>query len=227
MKRDILRLHLEKLRIAERLLAEGASVNPKATLPKSLPHTDPYLARRVPANATPFDLLSYAPPKDADLSDLFAAKGGVTGLGAADYFENGVKLFQSRDFQSAQLEFGKVIVAQPTNAEAYYYRARCVSIQRLYVEVERDLNRAIELKPQYPEAYLARAIARIELDKFEAAKADADKALSQGCDPGEGHYWRGKIKMRLDDRDGACEDFKASSAAKYADGTQAIKLYCR
>ena len=120
-----------------------------------------------------------------------------------------------------------MIVAQPNNAEAYYYRARCMSIQLLYAEVEKDLSRALELKPVYPEAHLARAIARIELDQYPSALADADKALSQGINPGEGHYWRGKIKLRLDDRDGACQDFRTSSAEGYADGSQAIKLYCK
>lgn len=227
MKRDLLRLHLEKLRIAEQLLQAGADIHSKATAPKKLPHTAPYLAKRVPANATPLDVVGYAPPKDADLTELFTAKGATSGLGSADLLENAIQLLEARDVQGAQMEFGKVIVADPKMAEAYLGRARCLSMQSLYAEAERDLDLAIQLKPQFPEAYLFRARTRIELEKYTEAKTDANKALELGQDPGSSLFWRGKVKLRLDDRTGACEDFRAAAATGNADGSQALKLYCK
>jgi ankyrin repeat protein len=227
MKRDLLRLHLEKLRIAQALIAAGAQVNAATTAAKALPHTDPYLAKRIPKNATPFDLLTYALPKDGDIADLLTGKGGKSGLKAEDYFDNGKQLFDERNFQSAQLDFNRAIVADPQLAEAYYYRARCLSMSSLYVEVERDLDKAISLKPAYPEALMARAKARIELQKLPAAENDANLALRMGFPRGEGMYWRGKIKLRAGDRDAACSDFADAGAAGYADGATALKLYCK
>ncbi len=227
MKRDLLRLHLEKLRIAQVLIAAGTEVNAASTLSKPLPHTDPYLARRIPQHATAMDLLNYALPKDGDLHELLTAKGGKSGLSAADYFDNGKQLFDNRDFQSAQLDFNRAVVANPNMAEAYYYRARCLSMSSAYVEVERDLDKAISLKPAYPEALMARAKARIELQKLPAAENDANLALRMGYPRGEGLYWRGKIKLRAGNRDAACADFTESGQAGFADGVQAIKLYCK
>lgn len=226
MKRDLLRLHLEKLRIAQVLLAAGAEVNAKSMQTKILPHTDPYLARRIPAHATPFDLLLYALPKDGDLAELLVAKGGVTGLNAQDYFENGLALFEQKAIQSAQLDFSRAIVADPKMAASYYYRARCLSIASAYTEMVRDLDRAIALQATYPEAYMARAKAKIELGKYKEAEVDVNMALHQGYTKGEALYWRGKCKLRLDDREGACKDFADAGAAGFADGTQAVKLYC-
>lgn len=226
MKRDLLRLHLEKLRIAQALIAAGASVNAQSTAAKSLPHVEPYLAKRVPQHATSFDLLTYALPKDGDMSELLIAKAGRTGLVAADYFDNGKQLFDNRDFQSAQLDFNRAIVEDPNLAEAYYFRARCLSMSSAYVEVERDLDKAISLKANYPEALMARAKARIELQKLPAAENDANLALRMGFPRGEGLYWRGKIKLRAGDREAACADFTDSGQTGYADGIQALKLYC-
>lgn len=227
MKRDVLRLHLEKLRIAEVLLGAGAEVNPKATAPKELPHAEPYLARRIPAAATPWDLLAYALPSDADMAELLKAKGGKSGLSAADYFDNGEQLFEQRDFQRATLDFNRAIVADPRLAEAYYYRARCLAISGLYADVERDLDQAIRLKPAYAEALVARAKARIELQKLPAAENDVNLALRMGFPRGEGLYWRGKVKLRAGNRDAACADFLESGQAGFAESVQALKLYCK
>ncbi len=227
MKRDLLRLHLEKLRIAQALLTAGADVNAKSSAPKTLPHTDAYLARRVPAHATSLDILLYALPKDSDIAELLTAKGGISGLKAADYQENGIALFEQKAFQSAQLDFNRAIVADPKMAASYYYRARCLSISSAYTEVVRDLDFAINLQPLYPEALMARCKARIELGKYKEAEADANMAMRQGFAAGEALYWRGKCRMRLDDREGACKDFHESGVAGYADGAQAVKLYCK
>jgi uncharacterized protein len=227
MKRDLLRLHLEKLRIAEALIAKGATINPLATTAKVLPHTEMYLAKRIPVHATPFDVLTYALPKDADLSDLLTAKGGASGLAAVDYHNNGVYLFEHKAIQAAQLDFNRAVIADPRMAEAYYDRARCSSMNNAYVEVERDLAKAIALQPVFPEAFLARGQARIELQKYKEAEADINMALHQGASKGVGLYWRGKCRLRLDDREGACSDFAESGASGYSDGAQAVKLYCR
>ncbi|MFN8393835.1 MAG: ankyrin repeat domain-containing protein [Bacteroidia bacterium] len=227
MKRDIMRLHLDKLHIAERLLAAGAEVNPHGKYPKLLPHKDPYLARRVPAGATPWDLLTYCPPKDLDLLELLTAKGGATGMHAADLFENGLKLFEAKEFQSAMLEFNRAIVEDPTLPEAYYFRARCLSMTSMYAEVERDLSKTLEFIPTHTHALIGRARARIELEKYEEAKADVKQAIELGYEPGEAYYWLGKIRLRLDDRNGACADFRESGANGYQDGVQAVLLYCK
>lgn len=227
MKRDILRLHLDKLHIAERLLAAGAELNPLSTHPKLLPHTEPYLARRIPASASPWDLLNYCPPRDLDLLELLTSKGGVTGMHAADLFENGLKLFEAKEFQSAMVEFNRAIVDDPSLPEAYYFRARCLSMNSLYADVERDLTKTLEFIPTHSHALMARAKARIELEKYEEAKADVKQAIELGYDPGEAYYWLGKIRLRLDDRNGACADFRESGANGYQDGVQAVLLYCK
>lgn len=227
MKRDIMRLHLDKLRIAERLLAAGASVNPRARHPKLLPHNEPYLARRIPSSATPWDLLNYCPPRDMDLVELLTGKGGATGMHAADLYENGMRLFEAKEYQSAMVEFNRTIIADPSLPEAYYFRARCLSMNSLYAEVERDLSKTLEFIPTHTPALIGRARARIELEKYEEAKADVKLAIELGHAPGEAYYWLGKVRMRLDDRNGACADFRESGANGYPDGIQAVQLYCR
>ncbi len=228
MKRDLLRLHLEKLRIAEKLLLAGAEINTKAKAAKKLPHVGAYLAKRVPANATPLDVLAYAPPKDADLTELFTEKGGISGITAVDACKNGIVLLEAKEMQAAQLDFGKAIVLDPKMFEAYLGRARCLSMQSLYAEAERDLNFAIQLNRQYAEAYLYRAKTRIELEKFSEANADATLALEMGHpDHGQCLYWMGKAKLRLDKRDEACAEFYESAKLGYAEGITAVKLYCR
>lgn len=226
MKRDLLRLHLEKLRIAEALLAAGANINQKSTAPKLLPHTGPYLAKRVPRAATAFDLLEYALPKDADLEELLSSKNATSGLSGEDFLENGKYLSEAKDFQAAQLEFNRALIANPKLAEAYFERAKAKSMLGLYTEVVRDLDMAISLQAIYPEAFLNRAKAQLELRKATQAESDVNMAIKQGYEKSEALYWRGKCKLRANNRSSACEDFQSSAALGNKDGAAAVKLYC-
>ena len=227
MKRDLLRLHLEKLRIAKVLIEAGADINAKASKPKMLPHTDPYLAKRIPAGATPMDILTYALPKDSDLDELFTSKAAKSGLTGENYLENGRHLAEKKDFQAALLEFNRALIQNPNLPEAYYERAKAKSMLSMYAEVERDLNQAIKFQPFYPTAFLYRGIARIKLGKPAAALSDINLAIKQGHDKGEALYWRGKCNLRLNKRPAACADFKKAGELGYQNGTTAVKLYCK
>jgi tetratricopeptide (TPR) repeat protein len=227
IKRDLLRIHLDKYHIAQMLLEKGANAEQASTAAKLLPHTDAYLPKRIPAGANAYDLLAYALPKDADMAELLEAAKPGSSLKAANYLENGIELAAMSAHQAALLEYNKALQLDPQLAEAYYRRALSKSMLSMYQEVERDLNAAIKLQPVYPEAFLARAKAKIELDRYAAAEEDVNMAIKQGIDVGEGHYWRGKVRIRLGKREEACQDFQSSAKAGYKDGLGAIKLYCK
>jgi ankyrin repeat protein len=226
MKRDQLRLHLEKVRIAEALIEAGAEINPKATTAKRMQHDQPGLARRVPANATPYDILAYALPRDADLAEILGEKGGKSGLQSGDLRENGVYFQNHQEVKLSIQEFSRALLADPKASGIYVDRARAKIVLMAYDEAERDLGKAIELQPDFGEAFIERAKVRIENKKYALAEADANAALKLGFSKAESFYLRGKARMKLNMREAACEDFVNSASLGNSLGAQAQKLYC-
>lgn len=227
MKGDLQAQHPEKKRIAELLIAAGALVNARATAAKRLPHSQPYLARRVPANATPWDLVEYALPKDLALAEFLGAQAAVTGLTAPDVYANGVELLKDKDYQTALLEFNRALKIDPDYAEAYFQRGQCKIALNLWAEADRDLNMALRMKPEFPEAYFARGAVRFENDDFMRAMADYNQCIRLKYREGECHYKRAKCKIRMGDGKGACDDFDRSVELGFEKGKEAKKLYCK
>jgi tetratricopeptide (TPR) repeat protein len=227
MKGDLKSSHPEKAAIIQLLLNKGASVNAKSTGAQSLPHTQPYLARRVPANATPTDILDYALPKDLQIEGLLLTNSGVQNLEGEDYRDNGVQLFMAKDYRAAMFEFNRALGKEPESADGLYYRGLCKSELSMHQEAERDLAAALTLKPDYKEAVYARGRALFELGDYQNAILHFDQSIRMDYEPTDCIYLRGKCKLRTGRRAGACKDFTDAEAAGSTEAASARKLYCK
>lgn len=227
MKGDLKSRHPEKSRIIRMLLENGAPINAKSTAAKSLPHSQPYLARRVPSNATPTDLLDYALPKDLAMEGLMVMKSGERNLQGDDYLNNGVQLYMAKDYRAAMLEFNRSLGKTPESADGLYYRGLCKSELSMYLEAERDLAAALALKPAYPEAVYARGRALFELGDYDNAIQHFDQSIRMEYEASDCIYLRGKCKLRTGRRAGACKDFTTAEAAGSQEAASARKLYCK
>lgn len=63
----------------------------------------------------------------------------------------------------------------PETAETYYVRGVCNYLKHKLVESVADFTTAIEMNPNYGEAYCVRAIVKEHLDDREGAKLDFKK----------------------------------------------------
>ncbi len=88
------------------------------------------------------------------------------------------------DFKGALADLTRAVDLAPDNAEYRYQRALVLVRTGKFDETRADLDRALKLKPAYPEALLMRAGMRFREDKA-GARADieaADHVLSESSD---------------------------------------------
>lgn len=226
MKRDLLPRHPEKASIARKLIAAGAPVDVVSTGAKKLPHTQPYMAKRVPAHASLADVLLYALPKDVEMAGLIQEKGVKSQLSSADFADNGAYFFQLKDYTTAMTELNKALVADPRNPKALFMRGECRRQLNILEEAERDYSEAIKYG-DLPEAWMARGRTRYDLNQNASAAQDFDRVIQVGHKVAEAYYWRGKSYVKLGNAKGACEDLRKSEGLGYEPAGTAVKLYCK
>lgn len=75
-----------------------------------------------------------------------------------------------------------------------------------------DLNRALQLDPNYAPAYVNRSYVYNQLRQPEAALADAEQAIRLDAGIPEAFFSRGVAYLQLGDREAALQDFRGAMA---------------
>lgn len=87
------------------------------------------------------------------------------------------RLLEVQEFKDAITAFDLVIRKVPDFGRAYYYRGLAFEgDERMELAME-DYAKAIELEPTFPDTYVIRARAHLEMGEREKARADFEKAL--------------------------------------------------
>ena len=93
----------------------------------------------------------------------------------------------------------------------------------------RDSNKAIELDPEFKEAYFRRGLAKEGLKDIKGAIADFSKAIAIDPDYAKAYFFRGVDKIDTGDRNGGCLDLsKAVELGRDSKSVyEFISKYCR
>jgi tetratricopeptide (TPR) repeat protein len=133
---------------------------------------------------------------------------------AQTHLDRGRELSRQNRYGEAIASFTRAIEADATLADAYCGRAVATfstrprqsnfwTRRRALPQHERafaDLGRAIELKPDYAEAMVARAAIMFDLSQFPSAIADCDRAARVRPDYAEAYFMRSCIYANAQDR---------------------------
>lgn len=147
-----------------------------------------------------FDLGSWSPSSDKEVTAK-AAAAPVTAAGdAKSYLARGQALLQSGKTEEALAEFDHAIALDPHYAEALYNRGLLHQREKQHQLAVDDFTSANGLTPQRAEPLLGRAISYLALDKVKEAAADLDEAVQ--ADPQNAQCWstRGLAYERLGDK---------------------------
>ena len=132
-------------------------VPPTATAVPPSPTPPPATATSVPPTATP-------EPEATPQAALFE-------------YSRARRLLEVQEFKDAITAFDLVIRKVPDFGRAYYYRGRAFEgDERIELAME-DYTKAIELEPTFPDTYVVRAGAYVEMGEREKARADLERAL--------------------------------------------------
>ena len=92
-----------------------------------------------------------------------------------------------------------------------------------------DLDTALRLNPNCADAYQNRGVVKNVLKLFPEALADFNQALK--LNPGKNnagiYLGRGISRLYLDDKTGACEDWRTASAGGVNDAATLINENCK
>lgn len=103
-----------------------------------------------------------------------------------------------------------VVYQTPTNlqtAEEYFYSAYDKAENGEYYGAIEDYTKAIEINPNYANAYYNRGIAKKNLEDYYGAIADFSEAIELDPDDAAAYYNRGFAKYYLEDYYGAIKDY--------------------
>lgn len=101
-------------------------------------------------------------------------------------------------------------VASGQTAKEYTQRGRELYEKREYMEALLNLNKAIELDPNYAPAYYIRANIKDAFDDRHGAMKDYNLALEKNPKFADAFFARGNVKMKLQDYYGAIDDYSSA-----------------
>jgi tetratricopeptide (TPR) repeat protein len=107
--------------------------------------------------------------------------------------------------------YNDIIAAEPNTGKWYLYRGQLYSILTDFKKAETDYSKAIELTPQYCDAYLSRAILYFTINQSERSINDYNNALRYLKDENLRVFIynnRGNAKSLRKDLQGAYNDFQ-------------------
>ncbi|PCH91342.1 MAG: hypothetical protein COB85_09200 [Bacteroidetes bacterium] len=113
-------------------------------------------------------------------------------------------------YAAAILLYTRAIKVDPKFIKAYYKRGFAHSILKDYGSAVKDYSMVISKNPKHTWSYISRGSSYNKLKKFDLAMVDFDKAIEIDPTNQEAYNNRGWAKLGLDDKKGACKDWKKS-----------------
>ncbi len=110
--------------------------------------------------------------------------------------------------QEALIAYAKAIELDSTDATTYNNRAYLYQTEKNYESAIADYTKAIELDAEYISAYVNRGVSLMEDNRLLEAKSDFEICVQLDSESGELRRFLGLCKLNLQDKTGACEDFK-------------------
>ena len=98
-------------------------------------------------------------------------------LAGANYFNEGLTLYENKEFDKAKFKFEQDIVFNPKNEKSYLYLSKIFNEQKKIELEEKNLNTVILLNPKNEEATYNLAQLKLNESDFEGSKKLIEKLL--------------------------------------------------
>ncbi len=224
VKRELTQTSPKKVACLRILKERGGQMYQASKAAKILPVTSPYLAHRIPPNATLRDLLNYALPLDSAMLDLIPPNIPQLIL-AVDFLDNGRYLLNSAP-DLALVELNKALRLEPQMAAGYFERGCTKYRLGQYESARIDLALALEYQAFYPEAHREMGRCWLAEEQYDQARPELDEAIAGGDRTGETYLMRGKALLKLGEAEAACEDFRRAQMKEIPEAASWIQEHC-
>jgi len=107
-----------------------------------------------------------------------------------------------------------IIYSDPNNSFLYYSRGYTYGILKQYEKAIKDMNKSIELNPDYYHSYHTRATCFFEKGQYAEAIKDYNKSIELKPNLAVSYYSRGGVYLKLKQYDHAIRDYNISIELK-------------
>lgn len=132
-----------------------------------------------------------------------------------------------RPSSKAIMYLNKAIMLDSTDANTFYNRGYYYQIEGNYQKAIEDYTACLKLDSLYEAAYVNRALNKMQLNELLLAKQDWEAAVMLNPNYGKLRLYLGNVKLKLNDKEGACNDFSLAKSLGEKAAKQLIKENCR
>ena len=142
------------------------------------------------------------------------SKATVSSKTATDFFDDGRKKYDEKNFQGAITDYNEAIRLNPNYVKAYTARGLALKSLGQKTKAKHDFQKAIALVPNTEDDYLGRGAAKHSLGDTEGAITDYNEAIRLKPDFAKAYYNRGNAKKSIGDKKGAIADYNEAIRLK-------------
>ena len=129
--------------------------------------------------------------------------------------------------ENAIADFEAIIKLDPSNVNANLSLAKISYNKNDYNKVLVYTGKALGINENNAQAHFLAGRAGHQLGYFDQALESYNNAITLSRDFGEAYLYRGAVKMGMEKKSSACEDFKFAQSLNVKEATRAIKEYCQ
>lgn len=151
--------------------------------------------------------------------------------GFIEAYENrGVTRYYLEDFSGALEDYDRALDINPDDYNTCIRRGWAKFRLNDFTGAMADFNRAIEGNPDNPDYYNTRGELKYRLQDYPGAIADFNKVIYawySGRKPrSEAYFWRGLVRIDIEDRHGGCADLDRSAKMGYTKAKEVRIVAC-
>lgn len=151
-------------------------------------------------------------------------------------FDKGNHYFTNQNFDKAIEMYDKIIENGQANQQYYYQaltqKAKILHKKTNYKEAINYFSATLKLidvqqKKQVGIIFYYRALSFIALENFENALIDFNQSIAFGLDNAYMYEERGNVKIKLNQKEDACQDWKIAEKKGSKEAQKNIKIHCK
>jgi len=108
---------------------------------------------------------------------IYLFSTSIIGANTSNYLEEGIKLYNKKEFEKSKIFFEKDIVYDPRSENSYLYLAKIFNEKEDIEQEEINLNNVLLLNPDNDEAIYMLIILKLEQSDYDEAKNLLDTFL--------------------------------------------------
>jgi tetratricopeptide (TPR) repeat protein len=156
--------------------------------------------------------------RDLDSNDLFV------------YVERAKTFMNMKEYEAAEQDFLRVTQLSPNSKDAedaWENLAQIKYKQKTYRTAANYFTRILRFRPSDADVFYSRGECKFFLEDYKGVIRDCDQALENDGDNGKAFALRAQAKIKLNDKEGACQDLYKAKKSGYRAVIPIMEQFCK